>query len=122
MTPMKPQPTCHAGIDVSKSKLDLFLPSGGKAASFPNTAKGLARLLASLPRGCHAVCEATGGYERPLVSACLGAGVPVSVVCPSRVRHHALASGQLAKTDSIDAEVIASFADACRSLKGSVPL
>lgn len=88
------------GLDVAKSWLDLDLPAPSDRSA--NTAAAIAPLLKDLPHGAHLVCEATGGYEAALVAAAQAAGVPISVVPPQRVRHHARSAGQLAKTNRID--------------------
>jgi transposase len=104
-------PRREVGVDVSKLKLDVAL--GDELFTVPNTAGGVARLLARL-RGAggppRVSLEATGAYTRRLVSACLERGVPVSLLNARNVRNHARARGQLAKTDAIDARVIADYA------------
>ncbi len=104
------------GIDVSKSSLDVAVHPTGEAwrvANDPDGVQRLAERLASLgPQ--RIVLEATGGYERLAVGALRAAGLPAVLVNPGRVRYHARAMGQLAKTDRIDASVIAHFAAAVR--------
>lgn len=102
----------HVGIDVCKAKLDVFTPFWKTPKVFPNTAEGLDRLFAEtelLEGSCHLVCEPTGGYERALLQAAFQRGVAVSCVNALRIRRFAQAQGKLAKTDSIDAVVIADF-------------
>jgi transposase len=101
------QLTVHAGIDISKHTLDL----NESSKPFDNTAPGCRRLIATLLRRgpVHVVCEATGGYERALVDALHEAGIPVSVVNPRQVRDFARSQGRLAKTDRIDAKVLADY-------------
>lgn len=100
-----------AGLDVSKDALDFhYLPSG-EAQRFANDATGLAALCAffkSHPVDC-IVVEATGGYERAAVAELGAAGLPVVVVNPRQVRDYARSRGILAKTDRIDAQVLACF-------------
>jgi transposase len=99
------------GIDIAKNSLDVhFLPEA-KWASVPNKAEGHRELLAMLPEPgtCLVVVEATGGYERQVVAELLSAKHCVAVVNPRPVRHFAIALGILAKTDRIDARVIARF-------------
>ena len=99
----------YAGLDIAKASLQLHLQS--KSYDLPNTASGHAQLLqrlAAVP-GSHVICEATGGCERGVVAALHTASVPVSVLNPARVRQFARASGELAKTDPIDAAVLAAF-------------
>ena len=102
----------HAGLDIAKASLQLHLQS--KFFDPPNTADGHAQLikrLAAIP-GIHVICEATGGYERAVVAALHAARVPVSVINPARVRQFARASGELAKTDPIDAARLTAFGQA----------
>ena len=99
-----------AGADVSKHRLDFCMD--GRSFSVTNDAAGVNRLLERLPQtgmGLIAV-EATGGYERSLVKGLLKADLPVVVVNPLRVRRFAQSRGVLAKTDKIDAAVLADFA------------
>lgn len=99
------------GVDIAKNSLDVhFLPEA-KWANLPNKTQGHRELLALLPEPgtCLVVVEATGGYERQLVAELLSAKHCVSVVNPGQVRHFAKALGILAKTDRIDARVIARF-------------
>ncbi len=101
----------YIGIDVSKKHLDVALP-GGAAARYHRSPEGLALLATAIRTShphAHVVCEASGGYERDLVRAMFAAAIPVCVVQPGRVRHFALAEGLLAKTDAIDAALIARF-------------
>ncbi len=104
------------GVDIAKHTLDVCKLSAGTAqatrAPFPNRPDGHAALLAQLPEPgrCLVVVEATGGYERMLVAELLSKGHAVAVVNPRQVRDFAKALGILAKTDRIDAAVIARFA------------
>jgi transposase len=104
--------TNHVGIDVSKQHLDVSI-AGSKSQRLANTPAGLRTLHQKLGRlACPRVtCEATGGYEKRLVDSMLDAGIEVSVAAPGRVRYLAHAEGLLAKTDSIDAELIRRFAE-----------
>lgn len=104
------------GIDVSKAALDVHLRPEGKARRFDNTPEGIAELIrwaAALPPTL-IVLEATGGYEQAVVVALSLKGLPVSVANPKRVRDFAGAIGRLAKTDTIDAEVLSEFAATIR--------
>jgi transposase len=104
--------TIYTGLDIAKLNLQLHL--AGRVHDLPNTATGqrrLLKLLAAQP-GAHVVCEATGGYERDVVTALHEAKVPVSVLNPARVRHFARATGQRAKTDHIDAAVLSAYGQA----------
>ena len=104
------------GIDVSKDRLDVAVEPGGEAWQTTNDLPGIAglveRLLALQPTTV--ILEATGGYELPLTGALLAACLPVVVVNPRQVRDFARATGQLAKTDAIDARVLARFGGAVR--------
>lgn len=102
------------GIDVSKATLDVDCLPVSQPQQFANDAQGIAALTALL-KGRNAeriVLEATGGYETALAVALGAAGLPVVVVNPKRVRDFAKASGILAKTDRLDARVLAAFAQA----------
>ena len=101
----------HIGIDVSKARLDVHIP-GRAHLQVANSAPGLEELFTALAgvEAPHLVCESTAGYQKFLVAAALRRGIPVSVVQPGRVRDFARSGGVLAKTDRIDAEVIANFA------------
>ena len=97
----------HIGIDVSKLHLDVALPRGRRR--FANVSLGHQALLKILPANAHVLLEATGGYERPLVEALQRAAVWVSVLNPRQVRDFARAKGLLAKTDQIDAALLADY-------------
>ena len=105
----------HVGIDVSKDHLDIAIEPG-QASQTSNDETGIAglveRLLALQPTTV--ILEATGGFELPLTGALLAACLPVVVVNPRQVRDFARATGQLAKTDAIDARVLARFGGAVR--------
>lgn len=99
------------GIDVSKAKLDLAFCEQTSNATVSNDPQGIEQLVGLLPepKSCLVVVEATGNYERDLVVRLVDAGHIVSVVNPRQVRDFAKAIGKLAKTDKIDARVIAQF-------------
>jgi transposase len=102
----------YLGIDVAKDDVVLARDGSAGVRTYPNTAAGHAALLRDL--GAEGaveliVLEATGGYERGLVAALGGAGFPVVVVNPRQVRDFAKATGQLAKTDLLDAQLLAAF-------------
>jgi len=107
-----------AGIDVAKDHLDLALRNDDNVQTdcFDNTASGIdeltERLIEANPE--RVVVEATGGYERPACAALAGAGLPVALVNPRQTRDFAKATGRLAKTDAIDAGVLALFAERIR--------
>ena len=102
----------HVGIDVSKLHLDVSI-ADMKNQRFDNTAHGIHKLLKKIAQfpNTRVTCEATGGYEQLLVESMHKADIPVAVAAPGRVRHLALAEGLIAKTDSIDAELIRRFAE-----------
>jgi transposase len=106
----------YVGIDVAKATLEVALGSGGETWQVANDVAGRAALVARLsqPRPAAIVLEATGGLELPLVSELAAAGLPVRVVNPRQVRDFAKATGRLAKTDRLDAQVLAHFAEALR--------
>ena len=102
------------GIDVSKDRLDIALRPSGEAFVVERNARGLAELVARLRElSPHVIAlEATGGYETVAAAALAGAGLPVAIVNPAQIRAFARALGKRAKTDPIDAAVIAHFAEA----------
>ena len=106
----------HVGIDVSKGRLDVVLRPSGEYLGASNDERGIASLVARLKEASPVlvVLEATGGLEQPTAAALALAGVPVAVVNPRQVRDFAKAVGRLAKTDRIDAAVLAHFAEAVR--------
>jgi transposase len=103
------------GIDVAATTLDVAAWPSGEAWQTPyqpDTPAALAALVTRVRRAAPTlvVLEATGGLEAPLVDALEAAGVPVALVNPRRVRDFARATGRLAKTDALDAQVLAQFA------------
>jgi transposase len=105
-------PAAWIGIDVAKEWLDVAVAGEDGAWRVGNDAAGIAALVADLGgrRPALVVLEATGGLETAAVAALLEAGLPVAVVNPARVRAFAAASGRVAKTDALDARVLADFA------------
>lgn len=104
------------GIDVSKDRLDVHVRPGDQAFAVARDGKGLEELierLGSLSPALVAV-EATGGFETIVAAAVAGAQLPLAVLNPAQVRHFAQAIGKRAKTDPIDAAVIARFAEAVK--------
>ena len=101
------------GIDVAKAHLDLAVRPSGEQWRVPNDEAGIGQVLARVQalQPTLVVLEATGGLEVPLAAALAAAGVPVAVVNPRQVRDFAKAVGQLAKTDALDAAVLARFAE-----------
>jgi transposase len=106
----------YVGIDVSKDRLDVHVRPTGEAFAVAREGEGLADLVGRLkplaPR--LVVVEATGGFEMTVSAAIAGAGLPLVVVNPAQVRHYAQALGRRAKTDAVDAEIIARFGEATR--------
>jgi len=113
-TPTPPAVLVFAGVDVAKDKLDLARSDAGAVVTIANDAAGIRQVVQSLraagPALAVVVIEATGGLERPLLDALLDADLPVALVNPGHVRHFARGIGRLAKTDAIDATVLAEFA------------
>jgi transposase len=111
------------GIDVSKATLDIVMRPGGSRESIPNQEAQIGELVRRLStlRVTLLVVEATGGIERRIVRALAAAELPVIVVNPRQVRDFAKASGRLAKTDKIDAEVSAHFGEAIRPALRTLP-
>lgn len=114
---------CYVGIDVSKARLDVALHPSREFWSETHDPTGIARLVERLgqlqPAGI--VVEATGGWEYPIAAASLAAGLALSRVNPRQVRDFARALGQLAKTDRLDAHVLAHFAAAVQPPLAKLP-
>lgn len=104
----KTAPT-YVGVDIAKDTLEVCIIS--KLESFTNDTKGFRQLLKRLKpiNNAHVICEATGGYEKALMEALWQAEVDVSLVNAARVRNFANSEGLKAKTDSIDARMLARF-------------
>ncbi|MBL0058252.1 MAG: IS110 family transposase [Elusimicrobia bacterium] len=104
------------GVDVSLSHLDIAVRPSGERFTVDNDGSSIDDLIKHLQklRPSLVVLEATGGYEIPFVSAAGAARLPVVVVNPRQVRDFARATGRLAKTDSIDADVLALFGERVR--------
>jgi transposase len=102
------------GIDVSKDRLDVALRPSGETFAVERNAAGLDRLIDRLRPFSPSIValEATGGFETVAAAAMAAAGMPVAVVNPAQIRAFAKAIGQRAKTDPIDAAIIAHFAEA----------
>ena len=102
----------YVGIDVSKAQLEVAIRPSGERFSEANDARAVRRLVKRLaPLGCtRIVVEATGGYQALLAAALYAAGLPVVVVNPRWARDFARSIGQLAKTDVIDAALLAQYA------------
>jgi transposase len=111
------------GIDVAKEHLDIHVRPTDEAWRVSNDDAGLITLVTRLRAlgPLVIVLEASGGYEIPLTAALASAALPVAVVNPRQIRAYARAVGQLAKTDRLDAHVIALFAEAVRPAARPVP-
>jgi transposase len=112
-----------AGIDVSKASLDVALSPSEERWSVANDAAGVGALVPRLQalRPALVVLEATGGYERAVVAALAAAGLPVVVANPRQIRAFARAVGQLAKTDRLDAAMLARFGAQVRPTPRALP-
>jgi transposase len=109
-------PSVYIGIDVSKGQLDVAQAPRGEAWSFVNDTEGirsLAQRLSAL-KPALVVLEATGGYEAAPAAGLIAASLPVVIINPRQVRDFAKAKGLLAKTDRLDAGVLADFAEAMK--------
>lgn len=104
------------GVDVSKDQLDVAVGAEGPTWTVANDEAGVAALLENLgARPCElVVLEATGGFEVAVTTALAAAGLPVVVINPRQARDFARATGQLAKTDRLDARILALFAERVR--------
>ena len=111
------------GIDVAKDRLDVHMRPSGEAFAVARDGKGLEELTDRLGGRDVAlvVLEATGGFEVTAAAALCAAGLPLAVVNPRQIRDFARATGRLAKTDALDAEVIAHFAEAVHPEPRPVP-
>jgi transposase len=122
-TPSAPSTPVTVGIDVAKARLDVAVRPGGAGWAVPNDEDGIATLVARLAplAPTLVVLEATGGLEVPAAAALAEAGLPVAVVNPRQVRDFARAVGQLAKTDALDAQLLARFGDVVRPVPRPLP-
>ena len=111
------------GIDVSKEQFDMAVRPTGEQWTSAHSEAGITKLVARLVslRPTLVVLEATGGLEISLTGACAAAGLPVVVVNSRHVRDFAKATGRLAKTDTLDARVLAQFAEAVRPTPRPLP-
>lgn len=111
----------YIGLDISKASLQLHCQK--TQTELANDATGHARLIKRLRAipGAQLICEATGGYERPVVAALHAADLPVSVVHPAQVRHFALAQGRRAKNDPLDAAVLTAYGQAIQPAPTPLP-
>src|SRR5260221_1189353 len=117
-------PPVYVGADMAKDSIELGCPDLAVPGSIANTAAGFRLLLKSLsrcPSAVQVVCEATGPYHKALVAALHEAGVAVSVVNPRLVRNFARARNRLAKTDAIDARLLADYGRTMRPAPPPLP-
>lgn len=114
--------SCWVGIDVSKHWLDVasLVEAFPRVENSPAGHSELVEWLRTLPLE-GVVLEASGGYEKPLVAQLLAAGIPVFVMNPRQVREYARAKGRLAKTDAIDAQMLAQFGHDLRPPQRALP-
>jgi len=113
----------YVGIDVAKAQLDIAVRPSAEQWVAANDEEGVAALVARL-RAVHptlVVLEATGGRELPVAAALAAAGLAVAVVNPRQVRDFARAVGQLAKTDALDAQLLARFGEVVRPTPRPLP-
>lgn len=117
------QESTFIGIDVAKTRLDVAIRPTGQQWQVAYTEKGIQGLVDQFAdlHPTLVLLEASGGLELPMVTALAAAGLPVVVVNPRQVRDFAKATGKLAKTDALDAQVLAHFAEAVRPTPRSLP-
>ena len=113
----------YAGIDVAKDKLDIAVHSSEQRWDFANDDEGIKQAVSCLRELSPAlvVLEATGGIELPIAASLAVAGMPVAIVNPRQARDFAKATGKLAKTDDLDAQVLAHFAAAIHPTPRPLP-
>lgn len=106
----------YVGIDVAKERLDVHILPSNQCVTFGRHGAGLAELVGLLTAQAPTliVLEATGGFEVTVAAALAGAGLPLAVINPRQIRDFARATGRLAKTDALDAQAIALFAERIR--------
>jgi len=111
------------GVDVSKARLDVFMSHPAQACAFANDERGVAELVRCLVKAAPTLVllEATGGLERRLVACLMAVPLPVVVANPRQVRDFAKATGQLAKTDALDAQMLAQFAAVVKPAQRALP-
>jgi transposase len=111
------------GVDVAKDRLDVLVRPSGERWSVANDEAGITAVVAQLRplQPALIVCEATGGFERAAIAGLAAAGLPVVVANPRQVRDFARATGQLAKTDALDAGILALFAERVRPTPRPLP-
>lgn len=120
---MKENDPVAVGIDVSKKHVDVAITGESSVIRYSNDEEGVAKLVAAMSARnvSRIVLEATGGYQRTLLAALLGAGLPAVAVNPRQVRDFAKAMGRLEKTDAVDAHVLSVFAERIRPEVRALP-
>ena len=123
MSNSKPKCEIYIGIDVSKKNLDVYILEHDKHFQFSQTETGLSELVEIIGSFNPAlvVLEATGGFENNAASILASSNIPVAVVNPRQVRDFAKATGTLAKTDCLDAKIIAMFGKAIKPNISELP-
>ena len=123
MSNSKPNCEIYIGIDVSKENLDVYILEHDKHFQFSQTEKGLSELVETIKpfNTALVVLEATGGFENNAASILASSNIPVAVVNPRQVRDFAKATGTLAKTDCLDAKIIAMFGKAIKPNVSPLP-
>lgn len=113
----------YIGIDIGKASMDIAVHPSEQRWSFTNDDRGISEAVSRLQKLAPVlvVLEATGGVELPLTASLAAVGVPLAVVNPRQVRDFARATGRLAKTDALDAEVMAHFAATIRPTPRPLP-
>ena len=111
-----PESEIFVGVDVSKAHLDVGVSWSNDVSTFPNSERGIADLVQRIGEisPTLVVMEATGGFEFPAAAALTAVGIAVVIANPRQVRDFAKATGQLAKTDDLDARILALFAERVR--------
>ena len=119
---MQPVPIQFVGIDVGKTELAVVIQPAGIRGTFPNTARGHRHLLKHLgPEPACIVLEATGRYHRAVHQALAAADRPAAVIDPARVHGFRISEGLKAKTDRLDAELLARYAEQKRPAPSPLP-
>ena len=123
MSNSKPNCEIYIGIDVSKENLDVYILEHDKHFQFSQTETGLSELVKIIKpfNPALVVLEATGGFENNAASILASSNIPVAVINPRQVRDFAKATGTLAKTDCLDAKIIAMFGKAIKPKVSSLP-
>jgi transposase len=114
---------CFVGIDVSKGQLDIYINPGNDYWTVGNSDEGIRDLVERMQTLCPAliVVESTGGLESALVVELYAVGLPIAIVHPGRVRDFAKSIGLLAKTDKLDARVLARYGESARPAPTQLP-